>query len=29
VFAVGAADGSLFIYDLKRSKAKPEVTLKV
>ena len=29
VFAAGAADGNLFIYDLKRSKGKPEVTLKV
>ena len=29
VFAAGAGDGLLFIYDLKRNKARPEVTLKV
>jgi len=29
VIAAGAGDGTLFIYDLKRSRAKPEVTLKV
>ena len=29
VFAAAAASGELFIYDLKRAKGKPEVTLKV
>uniref|UniRef100_A0A7S3EYX0 Uncharacterized protein n=1 Tax=Haptolina ericina TaxID=156174 RepID=A0A7S3EYX0_9EUKA len=29
VFAAGAADGNLYIYDMKRSKGKPDVTLKV
>uniref|UniRef100_A0A7S4B0D9 Uncharacterized protein n=1 Tax=Chrysotila carterae TaxID=13221 RepID=A0A7S4B0D9_CHRCT len=29
VFAVAAADGNLYIYDLKRNKGRPEVTLKV
>ena len=29
MFAAGAGDGLLFIYDLKRNKARPEVTLKV
>ena len=29
VFAVGDADGNLHVYDLKRSRGRPEVTLKV
>ena len=29
VFAVGASDGHLYVYDLKRNKGKPDVSLKV